>query len=99
MQLPYHRTPVFDQLIKKKKPFITALDRKCSVNIPKPRMRVPEFAPVKLSGTNYRNPQYSDSVSDQRIEIHLPDTKMSELENLFPANFAMNHPEIEPVKS
>jgi hypothetical protein len=73
MQLSYHRTPVFDQLIKKKKPFITALDRKCSVNIPKPKMRVPEFAPVKLSGTNYRNPQYSDSVSDQRIEIHLPD--------------------------
>ena len=33
------------------------------------------------------------------VMVTLPDTKMSEIENLFPANFAMNHPEIEPVKS
>mgnify|MGYP004001454487 CR=1 FL=1 len=33
------------------------------------------------------------------VMVTLPDTKMSELENLFPSNFAKSHPEIEPVKS
>lgn len=33
------------------------------------------------------------------VMVTLPDTKMSELENLFPANFAKSHPEIEPVAS
>ena len=73
MQLPYHRSPAFDQLIKKKKPFITALDRKCRLNIPKPKKRISEFAPVKLSETEYRDSKYSGSLSDQKIEIRLPD--------------------------
>ena len=62
MQLPYHRSPVFDQLVKKKKPFITAFDRKCRLNIPKPKKRISEFAPVKLSEADYHDPKYSDSV-------------------------------------
>ena len=33
------------------------------------------------------------------VMVTLPDTKMSEIENLFPANFAKSHPEIKPVKS
>jgi len=33
------------------------------------------------------------------VMVTLPDTKMSEIENLFPSNFAKNHPEIKPVKS
>jgi transposase len=32
------------------------------------------------------------------VMVTLPDTKMSKIENLFPANFAKSHPEIEPVK-
>ena len=73
MQLPDHRSPGFNQLIKKKKSFITALDRKYRVNIPKPKMRVPEFAPVKLFETDYQYPYNSGSLSDQKIEIRLPD--------------------------
>jgi len=73
MQLSPHRTPVLHQLIKRKKLFITVLDRKSRIPIPKPKTGVPEFAPVKLSGNDYQDTKSSDSLSDQRIEIHLPD--------------------------